>query len=110
MRQLLRVSACVLIAVAVWTMPQVVRADDVNRDLLQKGLKLVQAIEAFGQPAQMEWVNLKGTPVLFIFYPSDQSDAIQLADGRTLLPLGFVIESLEGWGKDYYQQTKFPTQ
>ncbi len=109
MRHLLRVSACVLIAVAIWAMPQVVRAEDVNRDLLQKGLKLVQVIEAFGQPAQMEWVNLKGTPVLFIFYPSDKSDAIQLADGRKLLPLGFVIEALEGWGKDFYQQVKFPT-
>jgi len=110
MRHLLRVSACVLIAVALWAMPQVVLANDVNRDLLKKDLKLVQAVEAFGQPIFMEWVNLKGTPVLFIFYPSDESDTVQLTDGRTVLPLGFVTESLEGWGKDYYQQTKFPTQ
>jgi len=110
MRHLLRVSACVLIALALWAMPQVVRADDINRDLLKKDLKLVQAVEAFGQPIFMEWVNLKGTPVLFIFYPSDESDTVQLTDGRTVLPLGFVTESLEGWGKDYYQETKFPTQ
>jgi hypothetical protein len=68
------------------------------------------AVQAFGQPVQVEWVNLKGRPVLFIFYPTDQSDAIIGQDGRMLLPLGFVAEALAGWGKEFYDQKKSPQQ
>ena len=67
-------------------------------------------IQAFGQPVQVEWVNLKGKPILFIFYPTDQADAIIQQNGRMLLPLGFVAEALAGWGKEFYDWGKSPQQ
>jgi hypothetical protein len=91
----------VVAAPAVW-------AGELNRDLLKKGMSLNDVVLTFGQPAQIEWVNLSGTAVLFIFYPTDQSDAVALQDGRLLLPMGFVTESLAGWGKDFYEQNRSP--
>jgi hypothetical protein len=83
-------------------------AADINRDLLKRGMTLNEVVVTFGQPAQMEWVNLKGTAVLFIFYPTDKSDAVFKQDGSMWLPLGFVTELLAGWGKEFYEEVRFP--
>jgi hypothetical protein len=119
MRHLLRVSACVLIAVAVWAMPQSAGAADLDRSRLKTGMTLPEVVEAFGQPIQIEWINMKGTPVLFLFYEAEDCllclgpwdpDVLTQNDGRTVLPLGFVTERLANWGGKFYQQVKFPTQ
>ena len=119
MRYLLRVSAYVLIAIALWTMPQIVRAADLDRSRLKTGMTLPEVVAAFGQPIQIEWVNMSGTPVLFIFYEAEDCllclgplsrDLLTLNDGLTVLPLGFVTQSLANWGGKFYRQVKFPTQ
>ena len=52
---------------------------------------------------------MSGTPVLFLFYPTGDSDAVvRRADGRMFLPLGFVTEKLAGWGRDFYAEVKSP--
>ncbi len=107
MRHLLRLALCVVTAAFLMAAPSA-WADDLNRDLLKKGMSLNDVILTFGQPAQLEWNNLSGTAVLFIFYPTDQSDAVVRSDGRLLLPLGFVTEALAGWGKDFYEQNRSP--
>ena len=111
MQYLLRMTLCV---VATTVMLSVVAptawAQNINEDLLKRGMTLTVVIQAFGQPVQMEWVNLKGKPILFIFYPTDQADAIIQQNGRMLLPLGFVAEALAGWGKEFYDRIKFPQQ
>jgi hypothetical protein len=101
-------TACAAIAVLLSVAAQVAWAQDINRDLLKKGMSLNDVVLTFGQPAQIEWVNLSGTAVLFIFYPTDQSDAVVRQDGRLLLPMGFVTEALAGWGKDFYEQNRSP--
>lgn len=108
MRYLQRMTLCVAIAVVLSVAAPAARAQDVNRDLLQKGMSLNDVVLTFGQPTQIEWINLSGTAVLFIFYPTDQSDAVVRQDGLMLLPLGFVTETLAGWGKTFYEQNKSP--
>lgn len=118
MRQLLRISACVLIAIAIWAMPQIAAAADLDRSLLKTGMTLPEVVAAFGQPTQIEWVNMSGTPVLFLFYEAEDCllclgpwdpDVLTQNDGRTVLPLGFVTEKLANWGGKFYRQVKFPT-
>lgn len=101
------VTVCVVTVLAV-VAASTVWAGDLNRDLLKKGMSLNDVILTFGQPAQIEWVNLSGTAVLFVFYPTDQSDAVFRKDGLLLLPLGFVTEALAGWGKDFYEKNQAP--
>lgn len=108
MRHLLRPSLCVAIAVMLSVAAQAAWAQDINRDLLRSGMSLNDVVLAFGQPTQIEWVNLRGTAVLFIFYPTDKSDAVVRQDGLRLLPLGFMTEALAGWGKEFYEQNRFP--
>ncbi len=118
MRDLRWAGACVLTAIVLWAMPSEAGAADLNRDLLKQGMPLSEAIEAFGQPVRVEWVNLKGTAIFFMFYESEDcllcletiqgTGALALEDGRTVLPLGFVTETLAGWGKKFYQQAKSP--
>ncbi len=98
---------CAVTVVVVVTAPAA-WAGDLNRDLLKKGMSLNDVVLTFGQPAQMEWINLSGTAMLFIFYPTDKSDAVFRKDGAMFLPLGFVTESLAGWGKDFYEQNRAP--
>jgi len=112
-------AACVVIASTWWVAVPPARADGFNPDLLKTGMTMTDAVEKFGQPAQMEWVNQKGTPVLFLFYQTEDrfslfrlfgNDLVTLEDGRTYTPLGFVTEFLVGWGKKFYDQTRFPQQ
>lgn len=92
-------------------------ARDLNRDLLEKGMTLSEAIQTFGQPVRMEWVNLRGQAVFFLFYEAEDCalclgpldrDVLKHEDGRVFLPLGFVTEQLAGWGRKFYRQVKFP--
>ena len=106
MRHVLRLTLCVAIAVMLSVAGQAVWAQDVNRDLLRKGMSLQDVIQTFGQPNHLEWANVKGTPVLFIFYPTDKSDAVFRKDGSMWLPLGFVTEMLAGWGKEFYEESQ----
>jgi hypothetical protein len=112
MRHVLRRWFCMTVcamAVLVVVAAPAVWAGDLNPDLLKKGMSLNDVILTFGQPVQIEWVNLRGTAVLFIFYPTGQSDdAVVLQDGRLLLPLGFVTEGLAGWGKNFYEKNRSP--
>jgi len=111
MRQALRCWLCTMVcAVAVLALvaAPAAGADDLNRDLLKKGMSLNEVVMVFGQPAQIEWVNLSGTAVLFVFYPTDKSDGVLRQDGRLLLPLGFATEALAGWGKDFYEANRTP--
>ncbi len=108
MRYVLRLTLCVATAVMLSVAAPPAWAQDVNRDLLKRGMSLNDVVLTFGQPTQMEWVNLSGTAVLFIFYPTDQSDAVVRRDGLRLLPLGFVTEALAGWGKEFYEQNRSP--
>ena len=112
MRHVLRCRLCPMVcalAVLALVAAPAVWADDLNGDLLKKGMSLNDVVLTFGQPAQIEWVNLSGTAVLFIFYPTDQSDAVvRQQDGRLFLPMGFVTESLAGWGKDFYEENRPP--
>ena len=111
MRHVLRCWLCMMVCavtVLVVVAAPVVWAGDLNRDLLKKGMSLNDVVLTFGQPVQVEWVNLSGTAVLFIFYPTDESDAVVRQDGRLLLPMGFVTEALAGWGKDFYEQNRSP--
>jgi len=110
MRYLQRMTLCVATAVMLSVVAPAAWAQSSGEDLLKKGMTLPMVIQTFGQPVEMEWVNLKGKPVLFIFYPTDQADAVVRQDGRMLLPLGFVAEGLAGWGKDFYDRHKFPQQ
>jgi len=95
-------------------------ARDLDRSALKPGLTLNEAVQAFGQPDAIEWVNAKGQGVFFLFFENEGKDLLKLQagpiggdvvtrdDGRTYLPLGFVTERLAGWGKKYYQQIKPP--
>jgi hypothetical protein len=116
-RRLLWKAACVGIAATLWAAVPIARADGLNLDLLKEGMTLMEVIQAFGQPARMDWVNQKGTPVFFLFYPTEDrfsllrplgNDLVTLEDGRTYTPLGFVTETLAGWGKKFYDETRFP--
>ena len=118
-RRLLWMVACVVTASTWWVAVPPVLADGFNPDLLKTGMTMTDAVEKFGQPAQMEWVNQKGTPVLFLFYQTEDrfslfrlfgNDLVTLEDGRTYTPLGFVTEILTGWGKKFYDETRFPQQ
>lgn len=118
MRDLRWAGACVLTAAVLWAMTSEAGAADLNRDLLKQGMTLPEAIEAFGQPVRVEWVNLKGTAIFFLFYESEDcrlcletirgTGVLTQEDGRTVLPLGFVTQTLAGWGKKFYQQARFP--
>ena len=110
MRDLQRMTVCVAIAVLLSVAAQAAWAQDINRDLIKKGMSLNDVVMTFGQPAQIEWVNLSGTAVLFIFYPTDKSDdaVVRQQDGRLFLPMGFVTETLAGWGKDFYEENRAP--
>jgi hypothetical protein len=95
-------------------------ARDLDRSALKPGLTLNEAVQAFGQPDAIEWVNAKGQAVFFLFFENEGKDLLKLQagpiggdvvtrdDGRTYLPLGFVTERLAGWGKKYYEQIKSP--
>ena len=108
MRYVPGLMVCVVTALFLAVAPAA-RADDLNRDLLRKGMSLHDVIQTFGQPTQLEWVNVRGTPILVIFYPTDKSDAVfRATDNRTFLPLGFVAEGLTGWGRDFYEEIKSP--
>ena len=118
-RRLLWMAACVVAAATWWVAVPPAWAEGFNPDLLKTGMTLTDAVEKFGQPARMEWVNQKGTPVLFLFYETEDrfsllrlfgNDLVTLEDGRTYTPLGFVTEILAGWGKKFYDQTRFPQQ
>ena len=118
-RRLLCLAAGVVTAATLWAAVPIAQADGVNPDLLKTGMPLTEVVQAFGQPNRMEWVNQKGTPVLFLFYPTEDrfslrrpfgNDLVTLEDGRTYTPLGFVTEVLAGWGKKFYDQTRFPQQ
>jgi len=72
MRYLLRrrlpwMAACIGIAATLWAAVPTAQADGFNPDLLKTGMALPDVVQAFGQPNRMEWVNQKGTPVLFLF-------------------------------------------
>ena len=111
MRYVLRRWLCMMVCavtVVVAVAAPAARADDLNRDLLKKGMSLNDVVLTFGQPAQMEWINMSGTAMLFIFYPTDKSDAVFRKDGAMFLPLGFVTEALAGWGRDFYEQNRSP--
>jgi len=110
-------AACVGIAVTLWAAVPIARADGFNLDLLKAEMTLMEVIQVFGQPARMEWVNQKGMAVLFLFYPTEDrfsllrplgNDLVTLEDGRTYTPLGFVTETLAGWGKKFYDQARVP--
>jgi len=112
-------AACVGIAATLWVAVPTAQADGFNQDLLKTGMTLTDVVQAFGQPNRMEWVNRNGTPVLFLFYPTEDrfsllrpfgNDLVTLEDGRTYTPLGFVTEILDGWGKKFYDQARFPQQ
>ena len=116
-RRLLWMAACVVAAATWWVAVPPAWAEGFNPDLLKTGMTLTDAVETFGQPARMEWANQKGTPVLFLFYQTEDrfsllrlfgNDLVTLEDGRTYTPLGFVTEILTGWGKKFYDQTRFP--
>ena len=116
-RRLLWMAACVVTVVTWWVAVPPAWADGFNPDLLKTGMSLTDVVDAFGQPARMEWVNQKGTPVMFLFYQTEDrfsvfrlfgNDLVTLEDGRTYTPLGFVTELLAGWGKKFYDQTRFP--
>ena len=118
-RRLLLMAVCVLIAATLGAAVPIAQADGFNPDLLKTGMTLTDVVQAFGQPNRMEWVNQKGTPVLFLFYPTEDrfsllrpfgNDLVTLQDGRTYTPLGFVTEILAGWGKKFYDQARFPQQ
>ncbi len=104
MRYLQRLALRGAIVVMLSVTAQAAWAQDINRDLLRKGMGLNDVVQTFGQPNHMEWANVKGTPVLFIFYPTDKSDAVFRVDGSMWLPLGFVTEVLAGWGREYYEE------
>jgi hypothetical protein len=115
--RLLWMAACVGITAVVWVAVPIARADGLNPDLLKPEMTLTQVVLAFGQPSRMEWVNQKGTPVLFLFYPTEDrfsllrpfgNDLVTLEDGGTYTPLGFVTETLAGWGKKFYDQVRLP--
>ena len=81
----------------------------IDKDALKVGMSLPEVVETFGQPLRMEWVNLKGQPVLFLFYPYDGFfDGLTQEDGGKVIPLGFLTEKLAGWGRKFYEQTKAP--
>jgi hypothetical protein len=112
-------AACVGITAILWATVPIARADGFNPDLLKTGMTLMEVVEAFGQPKRMEWVNQKGTPVLFLFYATEDrfsllrpfgNDLVTLEDGRTYTPLGFVTERLAGWGKKFYDRARFSQQ
>ena len=108
LRRWLCIMVCAVTVVVVVAAPAA-WAGNLNGDLLKKGMSLNDVVLTFGQPAQMEWINLRGTAVLFIFYPTDKSDdAVFRKDGAMWLPLGFVTEALAGWGKDFYEQNRAP--
>ncbi|HZC68948.1 MAG TPA: hypothetical protein VE201_10055 [Nitrospirales bacterium] len=118
-RRLLWMAACVLTVETLWGTVSIAQADGFNQDLLKTGMTLSDVVQAFGQPNRMEWVNQKDTPVLFLFYPTEDrfsllrlfgNDLVTLEDGHTYTPLGFVTEVLAGWGKKFYDQARFPQQ
>src|SRR2546428_3635538 len=111
-----RVIGILLIGVPLWGYALDGMAAALDRNALKKGMTLPEVVAAFGQPEQMEWVNTKGQPMLFVFYPTDDQiallhpfgkDVLTLEDGRVYIPLGFVTERLAGWGKKFYERTKF---
>jgi len=87
---------------------------DLDRKALKPGMTLPEVVQAFGQPDSMEWMDVQGQAVLFVFFESEDRsvlslfpmwrDTINVEDGRSLLPLGFVTEKLAGWGKKFYIQ------
>ena len=109
--------AILVIGITLWGYAFASVAAVLDRNALKKGMTLPEVVEAFGQPDQIEWVNANGQPVLFVFYPTEDQvallhpfgkDVLTLEDGRVYIPLGFVTERLAGWGKKFYERTKFP--
>jgi hypothetical protein len=109
--------ASLAIGITLWAGGAADGGTGLDRNALKKGMALPEVVEAFGQPDRMEWLNVKGQPVLFLFYPSQDQiallhplgkDVLTLEDGRVYIPLGFVTERLAGWGKKFYEQSKFP--
>ena len=107
------------LVVALCLVPRAASARDIDRDILKKGISLTEAVDKLGQPDSMEWVNAKGTAVLFLFYQCDDhsffklqfsapiaGDTIKDQNGQTVLPMGFVTEHLAGWGKKFYNDQK----
>lgn len=108
-RTLARLGLTVLIAGVLGGTSVSVQAEGLDKDLLKIGMTLPEVVEGFGQPLRLEWVNLKGQPMLFLFYPYDGFfDGLNQAEGGKVLPLGFVTEKLTGWGRKFYEQAKSP--
>ena len=95
-------------------------AGPINKDQLKPGMTLTETINTFGQPLQMEWLNVSGQAMLFMFYESETcalcleavtgQDVIVQPDGRVVIPLGFTFNGLSGWGKKYYEGVKLPSR
>src|SRR2546428_5968549 len=107
-RRLLWMAACVWIAATLGAAVPIAQADGFNPDLLKTGMTLTDVVQAFGQPARMEWVNLKGTAGVFLFFETQDrfsppplfgNDLVTLGDGRTFTPLGFVTQRPTRLGK-----------
>jgi hypothetical protein len=97
-----------VVFLASWLLSSASWAADLDRKALKQGLSLPEVVQAIGQPDHIEWLNVQGQAVLFVFYDTDGKDVIKGEDGRTFLPLGFVTERLAGWGKRFYEQAKSP--
>jgi hypothetical protein len=102
-------AASILTLLMMCLLGSAVGARELDRGALKKGMTLPEVVQAFGQPVRMEWVNANGQAVLFVFYDTAGRDVLKQADGRTVLPMGFVTERLAGWGKKFYKQLK-PSQ
>jgi hypothetical protein len=114
---MVHVLASLAIVITLWAAGAADAGTGLDRSALKKGMALPEVVEAFGQPARMEWLNVKGQPVLFLFYPSQDQiallhpfgkDVLTMEDGRVYIQLGFVTERLAGWGKKFYEQSKVP--
>jgi len=119
-RKVVPVLAAVAVVLLISAPPPPAWADPINKDQLKLGMPLSDTLQAFGQPSEVEWVNLKGQAVLFLFYEGQTctvclelftgQDVIQRQDGRLLYPLGFIVDALSGWGRSYYESIKLPKE
>jgi hypothetical protein len=120
MQQRMRAVVAGLAAVLILGASLPALADPIDKDKLKLGITLNETVQTFGQPLRIEWVNTKGQAVLFLFYEGEAcilclevftgQDVIPQEDGRAFFPLGFIVDSLSGWGRRYYEQVKLPTE
>ena len=119
-RKVVPVLAAVAAVLLIGAPPPPAWADPINKDQIKLGMTLSDTLQAFGQPAEVEWVNLKGQAVLFLFYEGQTctvclelftgQDVIERQDGRLLYPLGFISDAVSGWGRSYYENMKLPKE